>query len=67
MRRIYNKKGKEKSEEKGKDADITSKKQIRKDSYIEKAVRKLAREKAEEICYNIFDIYKKAHGMASYT
>lgn len=62
---FYSKNKDESKEKKGKGVKITSKKQIKKDSYIEKAVRKLAEEKAEKICFEIFDIYKKAHGMAT--
>ena len=38
---------------------------VKKDDYIESIVRKLAEEEAKDSCFNLFDIYKKAHGMAS--
>ena len=38
------------------------------DSWVEKThIRALASEKAIETNFSLFDIYKKAHGMASYT
>ena len=41
---------------------------VKKDTWIEKThFRPLVKEKAEEQAFNIFDIYKKAHGMAAYT
>ncbi|MEK6847562.1 MAG: hypothetical protein AABX50_00360 [Nanoarchaeota archaeon] len=39
-----------------------------KESFIEEtSLRPLAEEKAKEMAFRIFDVYKKAHGMASYT
>ncbi|MCH8945708.1 MAG: hypothetical protein IIA85_02190 [Nanoarchaeota archaeon] len=44
------------------------KKIIKQESWIEKThIRKLAEEKAKESAFNLFDVYKKAHGMPSYT
>lgn len=41
---------------------------VKKDSWIEKTnIRPLAAKKAAETAFTIFDIYKKAHGMPSYT
>ena len=41
---------------------------VRKDDWIEKThLRKLAAENAKELAFDLFDIYKKAHGMPSYT
>ncbi len=41
---------------------------IRKETFLEKEhLRPLAEEKAKEITFKLFDIYKKAHGMPSYT
>lgn len=41
---------------------------IKSDDYIEKEyLRKFAKEKAEDTIFALFDVYKKAHGMASYT
>lgn len=38
------------------------------DNWIEKEhLRKLTANNSADICFNIFDIYKKAHGMPSYT
>ena len=39
---------------------------IKKDSFAERLIRKLAEDNASETCYTIFDVYKKAHGMASH-
>jgi len=38
---------------------------IKKDSYVESMVRKVAEEAAKETCFTLFDVFKKAHGMAS--
>lgn len=54
--------GKKKEEKK----EIKSKDDISPDNYYEKILRRLAIEKAREICYVIYDIYKKAHDMASH-
>ncbi len=59
---IFRKKEEKKEDE---DKEIILKK-IKKDSYSEGLVRKLAEEQASENCFNIFDVYKKAHGMASH-
>ena len=43
-------------------------KPILKENWIEKNhLRKVANQKAKEMTFNLFDIYKKAHGMPSYT
>ena len=43
-------------------------KKIRQDDWIEKNhLRKLAIENSKENAFNLFDIYKQAHGMVSYT
>lgn len=42
------------------------KKGIGKDSYTESLVRQLGEDKSAENCFNLFDIYKKAHGMPSH-
>jgi len=42
--------------------------EIKPDDYIEKEyLRKSAKTKADDTVFAIFDVYKKAHGMASYT
>jgi hypothetical protein len=41
-------------------------KEIKPDNYVEKMARDLAEVEASQRCFNIFDIYKKAHGMASH-
>jgi len=57
-------KKKEKPNEKKKEDD----KPVKPDDWIEKNyIRKMAKEKAEDMTFKIFDIYKKAHGMVSYT
>jgi len=55
-----------KSKEKEKEKEIKEIKEIKKDSYSEKLIRKLATDKASENCFTVYDIYKKAHGMASH-
>lgn len=62
----YNKKDKnEKSSEKNKDK---KEKEIKKDNWYEKKfVRSLAANEAANSAFDLFDIYKKSHGMASYT
>lgn len=39
---------------------------LKSDNYIESMVRDLSQKKANEVCFSIFDIYKKAHGMPSH-
>ena len=51
---------KEKKEE-DKDKPITP------DNFLEKEIRKLAATNAVDSAFNMFDVYKKAHGMESYT
>ncbi len=54
------------SKKKDKDKDEKTKPEdIKKDSWAESYARKLAKEKAVSSLYTIYDIYKKAHGMAS--
>lgn len=55
--------GNKKPKEKSKDKKIIK---IKPDSYVEKTIRKLAQKKADNNCFDLFDIYKKAHGMPSY-
>ncbi len=40
--------------------------EIKKDSYIESAIRKMVADTAAELCFTVYDVYKKSHGMASY-
>lgn len=59
-----------KKEEKPKKEENQKKKEIivPKDNWIEENhLRKLAGEKVEKLAFDLFDIYKKAHGMVSYT
>jgi len=63
----------EKKQEKKKDTDKEKKERIeklqkegiKKDTYAESVIRSLAEKNAVDFCYKIYDIYKKAHGMAS--
>jgi len=55
---------KEKKEDKKKEEKKIEK--INSDNYIEKMIRALALTSANGACFKIFDVYKKAHGMASY-
>jgi len=41
-------------------------KEIKPDNYAEKMARDLAEVEARERCFYLFDVYKKAHGMASH-
>ena len=54
----------EKKKEKKKEEKVIGK--IKPDTYIEKMIRKLCLSGANELCFTCYDIYKKAHGMASY-
>ena len=64
---VYEKKQK-KSDEKKEDTEIKIKeKPIKKESWIEaELIRPLAVKKADEKVFNLFNTYKKAHGMVSY-
>ena len=59
-------KKKEKKETKKSPIEILKQKGIKKDTYAEKYLRNIAEANAINSCYNIFDIYKKSHGMASF-
>ena len=55
----------EKTPKEEKEPEITK---IRSDSWIEKEhYRTVAAASAKEIAFVLFDVYKKAHGMPSYT
>ena len=58
------KKKDDKEEDKKDDKEEDNK--IRSDNYVEKVIRELAQKKANESCFAIFDVYKKAHDMASH-
>ena len=63
----YNEKEKPKEDKKQTKKEEKEKK-MRSDDWIEKThLRKFASTKAEETTFLLFDIYKKAHGMVSYT
>lgn len=57
--------GGKKEEKKAGKKDDKKIEKINPDNYIEKMVRKLAQASADGICYSVYDIYKKAHDMAS--
>ncbi len=57
-------KEKNKSKKKGKD-EISEIKDIQKDNFVEKEVRKNVAKGAKGSLYTVYDIYKKAHRMAS--
>ena len=62
----FKKKDKKTDEDKEKqEIDKLKEKGISKDKYPELYIRKLAEATAIDLCYTVFDIYKKAHGMAS--
>ena len=54
---------KEEKEEEIKEIKIED---VKKDSYVEGIMRALAADSASEACFNVYDIYKKAHNMASH-
>jgi len=54
-----------KKEDKKDKLKLLKEKGIKKDNYAEQYIRNLAEADAINRCYTIFDIYKKAHGMAS--
>ncbi|MEM4641015.1 MAG: hypothetical protein QXW65_00625 [Candidatus Pacearchaeota archaeon] len=56
---------KEKQEKKKKKKELELK-DIKKDNYQESLIRRIAEIEAADICFNIYDKYKKAHGMASF-
>ena len=39
---------------------------IKPDTYEESMIRSLAEQSAKSLCFKVFDVYKKAHGMASH-
>lgn len=53
---------KKEDKEKEKISDI---KDLKKDSFVEKEIRRLAGNTSKDRLYTIYDVYKKAHGMAS--
>tara|TARA_Y100000310_G_scaffold50626_1_gene46615 strand:+ start:1317 stop:2786 length:1470 start_codon:yes stop_codon:yes gene_type:complete len=57
--------GRKSKKKEKKSKEITELKQIKKDNYIEDYVRALAATGAQKSLYLVYDIYKKAHGMAS--
>jgi len=62
---VYNK---SENKEAPKKKDEKENKPLRKDNWIEKThLRALAEDIAKTTAMTLFDIYKKAHGMASYT
>ena len=62
---MYDKKEKKPSK---KDKTKPQEIQVEKDSFVEKHhLRDLASKKAQETVFKLFDVYKKAHGMSSFT
>ncbi len=57
-------KDKEKAKEKAHKLKLKAK-GVAEDTYVESVIRKYGEEKAGSSCYDIFDIYKKGHGMPS--
>lgn len=58
-------KGKAKKEDKEK-IQTLKEKGAKSDNYTETLIRQLGEGKAAENCYNVFDIYKRSHGMPSH-
>jgi len=66
--KIFEKKESKKEDpdkEKREKGEKLAKEGIKKDSYAEGVVRKLAEKNATDFCYTVYNTYKKAHGMAS--
>jgi len=66
--KIFERKGEKKKDtdkEKIEKGEKLEKEGIKKDTYAESVIRKLAEKNAVDFCYKVYDIYKKAHGMAS--
>jgi len=64
----YDKEPKKKETSKKKESKKEEEKPMQPDSFIERTqIRALAAQEASEMAFNLFDIYKKAHNMASYT
>ena len=62
----YESSAKSKEDKKTKDEQKTET-PIKKDNWIEsELIRPLAAKKSSEMVFNLFNTYKKAHGMASY-
>ncbi|MFA5174352.1 MAG: hypothetical protein WC438_04185 [Candidatus Pacearchaeota archaeon] len=57
---------KEEKKDKKEEDKLKDVKDLKKDSYAEKYIRSLAEANAINSCFTVFDIYKKAHGMASF-
>ena len=57
---IFRRKKKEEKKESEKERDIA------KESYYEKYLREFVKKEIESLCFKIYDVYKKAHGMPSY-
>ena len=65
---IYDSEPKQEKKSEGKKEDKKQKVKLRPDNYVEKEyIRKSAGTLAQESTFKVFDIYKKAHGMPSYT
>jgi hypothetical protein len=66
---FYKKKKKKEDKDKNEEDEKINKlkeKGIRKDNYVEGMIRDLGESKAKQNCFTVFDVYKKAHGMASH-
>ena len=63
---IGGKKKEEKKEEKKAEKKPETIKEVKPDNFYEKEIRKVAEAGASKNCFDLFDIYKKAHGMPSH-
>jgi hypothetical protein len=64
----YNRKEEKKEGKEEKDKEEKKETIVRKDSWIEKEhIRKITAEDAKDKAFTLFDVYKKVHGMPSYT
>lgn len=60
------KKKKKKEDEEKENIEEIEKKVNKKESYFERYIRRLAEANAVNSCFTVYDIYKKAHGMAAF-
>jgi len=65
---MYDRSPKKPKEKDSKKKEEKSLKEVKKDTWIEKElIRPLGAQKSSDMIFTLFDIYKKAHNMASYT
>ncbi|PIN88496.1 hypothetical protein COU61_04700 [Candidatus Pacearchaeota archaeon CG10_big_fil_rev_8_21_14_0_10_35_13] len=63
---LFSFKGFKSSKKRSSDSNELKAGEIPKDDDYESVIRGIAKGKADELCYTLFDVYKKAHGMPSH-